>query len=37
MVITDASGQIINVPHDQANILVDAGVIHKISKVILLP
>jgi len=37
MVITDAAGQTIDVPHDQANILVEAGVIHKISKVILLP
>lgn len=37
MVITDASGQVIEIAHDQANQLVQAGVIHKIDKVLLLP
>jgi uncharacterized surface protein with fasciclin (FAS1) repeats len=37
MMITDASGQVITVVHDQANKLVQAGVMHKVSRVLLLP
>jgi uncharacterized surface protein with fasciclin (FAS1) repeats len=37
MVLTDMTGQVIEVPHDKANILIRAGVMHKIPKVILLP
>ncbi len=37
MVITDPSGQTIDVPHEQANTLIRAGVMHKIPRVILMP
>jgi uncharacterized surface protein with fasciclin (FAS1) repeats len=37
MVITDASGQEVTVPHEDANLLVRSGVIHKIPKALLLP
>jgi len=37
MVITDPTGQIIEVSHQHANTLVEAGVMHKITSVILLP
>jgi hypothetical protein len=37
MVITDPSGQVIEVPHETANILTRAGVMHKIPSVIQLP
>lgn len=37
MVITGPSGQVIEVPHQTANKLIRAGVLHKIPEVILLP
>lgn len=37
MVITDPSGQVIEVPHETANNLIRAGVMHKIPQIILMP
>jgi hypothetical protein len=37
MVITDMTGQVIEVPHENANVLLRSGVLHKIPKVIMMP